>query len=66
MTVPTAAVDIGPFQLPVTPLLDVLGKMGGVEFWQSAGTGVKAGVTVGVMTTCCVNEVAQALLGVKT
>ena len=53
--VPAVAVlTIAGFQVPVTPLLDVVGKTGAVEFWQSAAICENVGITWDVTTTSIV------------
>jgi hypothetical protein len=53
--VPTVAVFIvAGLHVPVTPLVEVVGKAGAVEFWHKGPTEVKVGVTCVVMTTAIV------------
>jgi hypothetical protein len=50
----TAVLMVAGFQVPVTPLFDVVGNTGAVLFWQSGLIWVNAGATWDVMTTSMV------------
>ena len=42
------------FQVPVIPLVEVAGNVGGVEFWQSGPIGLKDGIVGGFTVTVAV------------
>ena len=51
--------------VPVTPLLDVGGSVGAVEFWHSGPTWVNVGVTLPLMVIAIVAVVPQLVDGVN-
>jgi hypothetical protein len=58
--VPAVAVlMVAGLQVPVIPLLDVVGNVGAVLFWQSGPIAVNVGVTCGLMVTLKVVAVAH-------
>jgi hypothetical protein len=57
--VPAVAVETAAFQIPVIPLLDVVGNTGAAEPTQTAGIAVNVGVTFGLTVTDMVAVVAH-------
>jgi hypothetical protein len=47
------------FHVPVTPFVELVGRAGAVEFWQSGPICVNTGVTDGVITILIVAVVAH-------
>jgi hypothetical protein len=53
------AVETAAFQVPVMPLLEVVGNTGAADPTQTAGMAVKVGVTFGLTVTLSVAVVAH-------